>query len=137
MELLLVIAPLLIVFVVGYVIISIQDWITDARFYRQRHLRELKLAMMQLKHPEFFSRTHDVSADEIKKALNIYNTSGVTTTLSTGEVETLGPGKVYVFGGPKVGTVTGTVGYEQLKEMGATLDEAERLIKEAHDRAVD
>jgi hypothetical protein len=137
MELLIVIAPLLIVFVVGYIIISIQDWITDARFYRQRHLRELKLAMMQLKHPEFFSRTHDVSADEIRKALAIYETSGVTTTLSTGEVETLGPGKVYVFGGPKVGTVTSTVGYEQLEEMGATLNEAERLIKEAHDRAVD
>lgn len=137
MELLLVIAPLLIVFVVGYVIISIQDWITDARFYRQRHLRELKLAMMQLKHPEFFSRTHDVSADEIRKALDIYKTSGVTTILSTGEVETLGPGEVYIFDRSKVGTVTGTIGYEQLEEMGATLDEAERLIKEAHDRAVD
>ena len=137
MELLIAIVPILIVFVVGYVIISIQDWITDARFYRQRHLRELKLAMMQLKHPELFSRTHDVSADEIRKALHMYETSGVTTTLSTGEVETLGPGKVYIFGGPKVGVVTGTVGYEQLEEMGATLNEAERLIKEAHDRAVD
>jgi hypothetical protein len=137
MELLIAIVPILIIFVVGYVIISIQDWITDARFYRQRHLRELKLAMMQLKHPEPFSRTHDVSADEIRKALNIYETSGVTTTLPIGEVETLGPGKVYIFDGPKVGTVTGTVGYEQLEEMGATLNEAERLIKEAHDRAVD
>lgn len=137
MELLVVIALLLIVFVIGYVIISIQDWIADRRFYRQRHLRELKLAMMQLEHPEFFSRTYDVSADEIRKALDIYKTLGVTTTLPTGEVEILGPGKVYVFGGPKVGTVTGTVGYEQLEEMGATLDEAERLIKEAHDRAVD
>ena len=114
MELLIVIAPLLIVFVVGYVIISIQDWITDMRFYRRRHLRELKLAMMQLEHPEFFLRTHDVSADEIRKALEV---SGITTTLSTGEVETLGPGRI-VFG----------------EEM---TDEAERLIKEAHDRAVD
>lgn len=137
MELLIAIVPLLIVFVVGYVIISIQDWITDRRFYRQRHLRELKLAMMQLRHPEFFSRTHDVSADEIRKALHMYETSGVTTTLSTGEVETLGPGKVYVFGGPKVGVVTGTVGYEQLEEMGATLDEAERVIKEANNRTID
>ena len=92
------------------------------------------MAMMQLKHPEFFSRTHDVSADEIRKVLE---TSGVTTTLSTGEIETLGPGKVYIFGPPKVGIVTGTVGYEQLEEMGATLNEAERLIKEARDRAVD
>lgn len=136
MEILIAIVPL-IVFVVYSVIVFIKDWITDMQFYRERHLRELKLAMMQLKHPEFFSRTHDVSADEIRKALSIYETSGVTTTLSTGEVETLGPGKVYVFGGPKVGTVTGTVGYEQLEEMGATLDEAEKLIKEAHDRAVD
>ena len=134
MELLIVIAPMLIIFVVGYVIVQIQDWITDRRFYRKRHLRELKLAMMQLEHPEFFSRTHDVSADEIRKVLE---TSGVTTTLSTGEVQTLGPGKVYVFGPPKVGIVTGTVGYEQLEEMGATLNEAERLIKEAYDRAVD
>lgn len=88
MELLFAIAPLLIVFVVGYVIISIQDWITDMRFYRRRHLRELKLAM----HPEFFSRTYDVSADEIKRAMHAYKTSGVTTTLPTGEVEILGPG---------------------------------------------
>ena len=87
MELLVVIAPLLIVFVVGYVIISIQDWITDARFYRQRHLRELKLAMMQLEHPEFFSRTHDVSADEIRKALDIYRVSEGRSNLPTGEVE--------------------------------------------------
>ena len=54
---------------------------------RHRHLRELRLAMRQLKHPEFFSSTYDVSADEIRKALNIYKTSGVTTTLPTGEVE--------------------------------------------------
>ena len=58
-------------------------------------------------------------------------------TLPTGEVEALEPGKLYVFGETKVGTVTGTVGYEQLDEMGANLDEAERLIKEARDRVVD
>ena len=63
----------------------------------QRHMRELKLAMMQLEHPEFFSRTYDVSADEIRKALDIYKTSGVTTTLPTGGVEILGPGRI-VFG---------------------------------------
>lgn len=117
MELLIAIVPILIVFVVGYVIISIQDWITDARFYRQRHLRELKLAMMQLKHPELFSRTHDVSADEIRKALNIYETSGVTTTLSTGEVETLGPG---------------TIVFEEEKT-----NEAEKLIQEANNQSID
>ena len=137
MELLIVMALLLFVFVAGWIIISIQDWITDMRFYRQRHLKELKLAMMQLEHPEFFSRTHDVSADEIKKVLGTFETAKVTTTLSTGEVEELGSGKVYIFGGPKVGTVTGTVGYEQLEEMGATLDEAEKLLKEARDRVVD
>ena len=113
MELLLVIAPMLIIFVVGYVIISIQEWITDARFYRRQTRKEL---------------------DRIRRSLG--KVECVKTTLSTGEVETLGPGEVYIFGGPKVGTVTGTVGYEQLEEMGATLDEAERLIKEAHDRAV-
>ena len=114
MELLFVIAPILIVFVVGYVIISIQDWITDMRFYRRRTQREL---------------------NRIRRSLG--KVTCAEHTLPTGEVETLGPGKVYIFGGSKVGTVTGTVGYKQLEEMGATLDEAERLIKEAHDRAVD
>ena len=106
------------------------------RWMRQRHLRELKLAMMQLEHPEFFSRTHDVSADEIKRAMHAYKTSKVTTTLPTGEVDVLGPGKVYFFGGPKTGIVTGTVGYEQLEEMGANLDEAEKLLKEAKEKQV-
>lgn len=46
-------------------------------------------------------------------------------TLPTGEVETLGPGKVYFFGGPK----TGIVSEEEM------VDEAERLLKEAHKRA--
>ena len=64
------------------------------KWMRQRHLRELRLAM---EHPEFFSRTYDVSADEIRKALDIYKTSGVTTTLPTGEVEILGPGTI-IFG---------------------------------------
>jgi hypothetical protein len=104
------------------------------KWMRQRHLRELKLAM----HPEFFSRTHDVSADEIRKALDIYKTSGVTTYLPTGEVDVLGPGKVYVFGPPKTGIVTGTVGSslhsnEELEEM----EEAEKLIKEAKEKKID
>lgn len=121
---------------VGCAVLEIYDNIQMNKWMRQRHLRELRLAMRQLEHPEFFSRTHDVSADEIRKALDIYKTSGVTTTLPTGEVETLGPGKVYIFGGPKTGIVTGTVGYEQLEEMGANLDEAEKLLKEAKEKQV-
>ena len=81
------------------------------RFYRRRHLRELSRAM---RHPEFFSRTHDVSAEEIRKALNIHNVCGVTTTLPTGEVEILGPGKII---------------FEE--------NEAEKLLKEARDKVVD
>lgn len=100
MELLIVIAPILIVGIVGY----IQDWITDMRFYRRRHLKEIRRSLGKVE--------------------------CVKTTLPTGEV---GPGKVYIFGGPKTGTITGTVGYE---EMGANLDEAERLIKEARDKSV-
>ena len=114
MELLIVIAPILIAGVVGYFVVSIQEWITDMRFYRRRTQREL---------------------NRIRRSLG--KVTCAEYTLPTGEVETLGPGKVYVFGGPKVGTVTGTVGYEQLEEMGVTLNEAERLIKEAHDRAID
>ena len=121
---------------VGCAVLEIYDNIQMNRWMRQRHLRELKLAMRQLEHPEFFSRTHDVSADEIRKALDIYKTSGVTTHLPTGEVEVLGPGKVYFFGEPKTGIVTGTVGYEQLEEMGANLDEAEKLLKEAKEKQV-
>lgn len=94
----------------------------------KRHLRESRLAM---EHPEFFSRTYDVSADEIRKALDIYKTFKVTTHLPTGEVDVLGPGKVFIFDKQKVGTVTGVVSEEEM------VDEAERLIKEAHNRTVD
>lgn len=83
-------------FVIGRTIIEIYEVIQMNRWH-------LRLAMRKLEHPEFLSRTHDVS-----KALNKQ----------------------------KVGTVTGTVGYEQLEEMGATLNEAERLIKEARDRTI-
>ena len=137
MEIWILIGILLASGFIGCTILEIYDNIQMNRWMRQRHLRELKLAMRQLENPEFFSRTHDVSADEIRKALDIYKIAKVTTTLPTGEVEVLGPGKVYFFGGPKVGTVTGTVGYEQLEEMGANLDEAERLLKEARDRTID
>jgi hypothetical protein len=51
-------------------------------------------------------------------------------------VETLGPGKVYILDESKVGVVTGTVGYEELEEMGANLDVAEKLIKEAKEKKI-
>ena len=110
MEILIAIAPILIVGAAGYIIVSVQDWITDMRFYRRRTQREL---------------------NRIRRSLG--KVECVKTFLPTGEVETLGPGKVYIFGGPKVGTVTGTVGYENLEE----IDEAERLIKEARDKKID
>ena len=113
MELLIAIAPILIVGVVGYFVISIQEWIADVRFYRQRTKKEL---------------------DRIRRSLG--KVDCVKVTLPTGEVETLGPGKVYIFGGPKTGIVTGTVGYEELEEMGANLDEAEKLIKDAKEKKI-
>lgn len=137
MEIWILIGILLASGFIGCFVCEAYETIQMNRWMRQRHLRELKLAMRQLEHPEFFSRTHDVSAEEIRKALGAFKTAKVTTTLPTGEVEELGPGKVYIFGEPKVGTVTGTVGYEQLEEMGATLNEAERLLKEARDRTID
>ena len=57
----------------------------------------------------------------------------VKHTLPTGEVEMLGPGEVLIFDKQKVGIVTSLHSNEELEEMGATLNEAERLIKEAHD----
>lgn len=57
---------------ISYIILDIYENIQMNRWMRQRHLRELKLAMMQLENPEFFSRTHDVSADEIRRAMHIY-----------------------------------------------------------------
>ena len=131
MEIWILIGILLASGFIGCTIIEIYENIQMNKWMRQRHLRELRLAMKQMEHPEFFSRTHDVSADEIRKALDIYKTSGVTTYLPTGEVETLGSGKVYFFGGPKTGTITGVVSEEEM------VDEAERLIKEAHNRTVD
>ena len=113
MELLIAIAPILIVGVVGYFVVLIQEWIADVRFYRRRTQKEL---------------------DRIRRSLG--KMEYAKTTLPTGEVDVLGPGKVYIFGGPKTGIVTGTVGYEQLEEMGATLNEAEKLIKEARERRV-
>ena len=99
--------------IISCIVIEIYDNIQMNKWMRQRHLRELKLAMRQMEHPEFFSRTYDVSADEIRKALDIYRTSGVTTYLPTGEVEILGPGAII---------------------FGEEMNEAERLLKEARDR---
>ena len=116
MELLIVIAPLLFVFVAGWIIISIQDWITDMRFYCRRTQKEL---------------------DRIRRSLG--KVECAKHTLPTGEVEGLGPGKVLIFDKQKVGTVTGTSLHsnEELEEMGVNLNEAERLIKEARDRTID
>lgn len=108
MEILITIAPILIVGVVSYFIISIQEWITDVRFYRRRTQKEL---------------------DRIRASF---------CKVPIGELES---DKVYVFSEPKVGTVTGTVGSsllcnEELKEMDANLDEAEKLIKEAKEKKI-
>lgn len=111
MEIWILIGILLASGFIGCTIIEIYENVQMNKWMRQRHLRELRLAMKQMEHPEFFSRTHDVSADEIRRALHAYKISKVTTHLPTGEVETLGPGT--------------------MEEM------ADELIKEAHNRTVD
>jgi hypothetical protein len=107
MEIWILIGILLASGFIGCLVCEAYENIQMNKWMRQRHLRELKLAMMQLENPEFFSRTYDVSADEIKRAMH---TSGVTTTFPTGETEVLGPGK--------------------MEEM------ADELIKEARERCV-
>lgn len=77
---------------IGCTIIEIYENVQMNKWMRQRHLRELRLAMRQLENPEFFSRTHNVSADEIREALDIYRVSEGRSNLPTGEVEVLGPG---------------------------------------------
>ena len=71
MKLLIAIAPILIVGVVGYFVISIQEWIADVRFYRQRTKKEL---------------------DRIRRSLG--EVECAKHTLPTGEVEILGPGTI-------------------------------------------
>ena len=102
MELLIAIAPILIVGVVGYFVVLIQEWISDVRFYRRRTQKEL---------------------DRIRRSLG--KVTCVKHTLPTGEVE------IFVFDKEKVGKVTGIVNEEEM------VSEAERLIKEAHNRTVD
>ncbi len=106
MEIWILIGAILLIGVAGYIIISIQEWITDMRFYRRRTQREL---------------------NRIRRSLG--KVECVKTTLPTGEVETLGPGKVFIFDKQKVGTVTSLHSNEEEE-----IDEAERLIKEANDR---
>ncbi len=110
MEIWILIGALLAFGFIGCLVCEAYENIQMNKWMRQRHLRELKLAMRQLEHPEFFSRTHDVSADEIRKALDKQ----------------------------KIGTVTGTslLRNEELEEMGANLDEAEKLIKEAKEKKI-
>lgn len=47
------------------------------------------------------------------------------------------PKEIITFDTKRAGVVTATVGYKQLEEMGFTLNEAERLIKEAKDWKVE
>ena len=89
MEIWILIGAFLVFGFIGCLVCEAYENIQMNKWMRQRHLRELKLAMRQLENPEFFSRTHDVSADEIRKALDIYKASGVTTHLPTGEVEVI------------------------------------------------
>ena len=89
---------------IGYFVITIQEWITDMRFYRRCTQRELERARRSLREAEY----------------NLY----ISTPIKS-------------FDTKKTGTVTATVGYENLKEMGATLNEAEKLIKEARDWKVE
>ena len=110
MEILIAIMPLT-VFIMVYIIISIQEWITDMRFYHRRTQKEL---------------------NKIRRSLCKVECAEITVPAET----TVSTGKVYVFGEPKVGIITGTVGYEQLEEMGATLNKAEKLIKEAKEKKV-
>lgn len=108
MEILIAIAPILIVGAAGYIIVSVQEWIADARFYRRRTKKEL---------------------DRIRRSLG--KVTCVEHTLPTGEVETLGPGEIYIFDKQKIGKVIGIANKEEM------VSEAERLIEEAHNRTID
>ena len=108
MELLIPVGTILIAGAVGYIIVSIQEWITDMRFYRRSTQREL---------------------NRLRRSLG--KVECVKHTLPDGKIETLGPGEIYVFDKSKVGTVTGVVGEEEM------VSEAERLLKEARDRTID
>lgn len=112
MEILIAIAPILIIGAAGYLAVSIQEWVTDVRFYRRRTQKEL---------------------NRIRRSLGKVNCAKVT--MSTGDEQVPRSSKVYIFGGPKVGTVTGTSLLRNEKE--EEMDEAERLIKEARDKKTD
>jgi hypothetical protein len=78
----------------------------------------------------FYRRRTKKELDRIRRSLG--KVECAKHTLPTGEVETLGPGKVLIFDKQKVGTVTSLHSNEE--EMGGNLDEAERIIKEARER---
>lgn len=84
-RILIAIAPILIVGVVGYFVVLIQEWISDVRFYRRRTQKEL---------------------DRIRRSLG--KVTCVKHTLPTGEVE------IFVFDKEKVGKVTGIVNEEEM-----------------------
>ena len=79
MELLIVIAPMLIIFVLGVIVVSIQDWITDIQFYRRRTQREL---------------------NRVRRSIG--KTESVKYTMSDGRVATFGPVEIFVFDEEKV-----------------------------------
>lgn len=108
MEILLPVGTILLCGAVGYFIVSIQEWITDMRFYRRSTQREL---------------------NRLRRSLG--KVECVKHTLPDGKVETLGPGEILIFDKQKVGTITGVVGEEEM------ISEAERILKEARDRTID
>lgn len=108
MELLIPVGIILLCGAVGCFVVSIQEWITNMRFYRRSTQREL---------------------NRLRRSLG--KVTCAEHTLPDGKVETLGPGEIYVFDKSKVGTVTGVVGEEEI------INEAERLLKEARDRTID
>ena len=130
MEIWILIFPLLAIFWLGAAVIEIYENYQFNKTMRNRHMKELARAARASK-----KKSLDYyNLEEIRKFLEMegYKTSEVKTTLATGEEQILGPGVVY-FDIKKVGTVTGTVGHE---EMGTNLNEAEKLIKEVKEKKI-
>lgn len=118
MEIWILIFPLLAIFWLGAAAIEIYENWKFNQIMRQRHMKELKRAVREWEKKNYYT------AAEIKKLLELeerakpfpHKTSGVKTTLTTGEEQVLGPGTIY-FGGID--------------------NEAEKLIKEARDKKID
>ena len=104
MELLIPVGTILIAGAVGYIIVSIQEWITDMRFYRRSTQKELNRLRRSLGKVECASRL-------------------------LAPIKPLNAEDYITFDKAKVGVVTGVVGEKE------TLSEAERILKEARERA--